>query len=135
MSRQGLDFLGVMSPGALSIAEPKASDPSLAKTIVPGAAAGVVGAFLWKKHPVLGFLAGDAIGLNAVRIIRGHGDDRRRAATNMALGASGIIGSLMWQRRPVWGWFVGHLVGAVATSFVPGSNAYNLVQNWRRGLR
>ena len=134
MSRQALDFLGIMSPGALSIAEPK-TDPSLAKTIVPGAAAGVIGSLLWKKHMVLGFLAGDAIGLNAFRIFRDHGDDRVRAATNLGLGASGIIGSLMWQKHPVWGWLIGHMIGAVATSFVPGSNAARLVDNWRRGLR
>ena len=135
MSRQALDFLGIMSPGAASIAEPRTGDISLAKTIVPGAAAGVAGYFLWPAHPILGFLAGDAIGLNAFRIFRDKGDDRIRAATNLGLGASGIIGSLAMPKHPVWGWFLGHMIGAVATSFVPGSNAARLVDNWRRGLR
>jgi hypothetical protein len=129
MGRIGLDFLRVMSPGAASIAEPQSGDPHLSKTIVPGAAVGVVGFFVWRSHPVLGFLAGDALGLNAARLIRGTGDDRKTAACNLGLAASGIVGSLLWKRHPFYAWWIGHILGAAALVAVPGSNSHRFVQS------
>lgn len=125
VGRHAMDFLAVMSPGAASIAEPKAGDPELYKTIVPGAAVGVAGFFAWKKHPVLGFLAGDAIGLNGARLIRNGADDWKTAACNLGLAASGIVTAVAFEKKlhPFFGWWVGHILGAVATGFVPGSNA------------
>lgn len=132
--RHALDFLAVMSPGAASIAEPKAGDPSLAKTIVPGAIAGVVGIALFPKHPVLAFLGLDAVGLNAARLLRGQGEDRKTAACNLALAASGIIGALWLEKRvhPFFGWWIGHLVGAAALTLVPGSNSHKFMQGFKR---
>lgn len=132
LGRHALDFLAVMSPGAASIAEPKAGDPSLAHTIVPGAAAGVAAAFMFPKHPVLAFLGGDAIGLNAARLIRGNADDRKTAACNLSLAASGIVASLMYPKRPFIAWWVGHFLGAAALAFVPGSNSHKFVQGFKR---
>ena len=123
---KALQILGVVSPSAASIAQPAPSDPSLMKTIVPGAVGGVVGFMAWKSHPVLGFFAGESIGLNAMRIIRNQGDDRTRAVCNLGMTATAVAGSLMWKKHPFWGYVGGLILGGFATSFVPGSNAYRL---------
>lgn len=127
-----MSLIGVVSPAAVTIAQPEKSDPALVKTLVPGVIAGVVGASLWEKHRVLGFLTGDAIGLNAYRLYRGKGDDRTRAATNLVASGAGIAGALFYKERPFVGWCAGFLVGAVATSFVEGS-ASNRLKNTLRG--
>jgi hypothetical protein len=124
MSR-ALDLLGVLSPGMSSVAEPKASDPPLYKTLVPGVATGIVGYNVINKHPVLGFFGGETLGQNAYRMYRGEGDDRTRAACNMGSMAAGITGSLLFKKHPFYGFCLGLAAGLVATSFVPGSNAYN----------
>jgi hypothetical protein len=123
---KALEILGVISPSMASLAKPEVDQPSLVKTIIPGAAVGVAGYMLWKKHPVLGFFAGESLGLNAVRFVRNEGEDRTRALCNMGMTAAAVAGSLMWKKHPFWGFVVGLVVGGVATSFVPGSNAYKL---------
>lgn len=132
MSRITYDILGVVSPAAASIAKPSSGDPSLFKSIIPGAALGVTGYVVWDKHPVLGFLAGDAVGLNAYRTYRGMPGDRVRAATNVATSASAITGSLLWQRHPFWGWVAGLVAGSAVMSFVKGSAAHRLLEAVRR---
>lgn len=126
MSRVSSLIIGVVSPAAQSLAEPTHQDPPLAYTILPGAAVGIAGVALWKNHRVLGFLAGDALGVNAYRLYRGQGDDRARALSNLGVAATSISGSLMWKKHPFWGWVLGFVAGSVVTSFVPGSNAYKL---------
>jgi hypothetical protein len=123
---KALDILGVVSPSALSIAKPEPGQPSLMKTIVPGAAAGVLGFAMWKKHPVLGFFLGESLGLNAMRALRNEGDDRTRASCNVGMTVAAVAGSLMWPRHPFYGYVLGLAAGAVATSYVKGSNAYRL---------
>jgi hypothetical protein len=124
MSRSIIDFLGVVSPAAVAVAQPAHTDPSLGHSLLPGVAAGVVGATAWKDHRVLGFLAGDTLGLNAYRFYRGQKDDRVRAACNVASSATAIAGSLYWKKHPFYGWVIGFVVGSVATAFVPGSNTH-----------
>lgn len=127
MKAKGIDFLAVVSPGAASIARPAATDPALVRTLIPGVALGIAGVATWKAHPVLGFLAGDAIGLNGYRYYRNQGNDRTLAMCNIGSSAAAIAGSLLWKEHPFWGWCVGFVAGAAMTSLVPGSNAYKLV--------
>lgn len=129
-----LEALGVVSPSAAAIARHTPGDPALAKLLLPGAAAGLVGLSLWPQHRVLGFLGAEALGLNAYRYIRNEGDDRTRAACNVGAAAAAIAGSLLWQKHPFYGWALGFLAGAVATSFVPGSNAHAFVEKVRHGV-
>lgn len=126
MSVRPIDLVGVVSPAAVQVAEPHSNDPPLYKTVVPGAALGVAGAVLWKKHRVLGFLLGDAVGVNAARLWRGHGDDRVRALCNMGTAGVAAASSLMMPKHPFYGWVLGFAVGTVASAFIPGSNAYRV---------
>lgn len=126
------DLLGVLSPAASAVAEPKSTNPHLGVSLIPGATGAVAGFLLWPQHRVLGVLAGDALGLNAYRLYRNAPGDRTTALTNMGVAATAIAGSLAWKAHPFWGWFAGFLVGAAATSFVDGSNSNTLVKNWRR---
>lgn len=127
MSR-ALDLLGVVSPSAATVAAGAAADVPLTKTLIPGVAAGIAGVALCPRHPLLGFLGGDAIGLNAYRLYRGQGDDRVMAACNIAIVAAGIAGSLLWKKHPGVGFALGFAAGVVATAAVPGSNAHRFAQ-------
>lgn len=124
MSRS-VEFLGVFSPSMAAVAEPQPANPALTHTILPGALTGLAGVALWPKHRLLGFFAGEALGMNAARIVRGAGPDRTLAACNIAMTTSAITGSLVWKKHPALGFFAGLLAGALITSAVPGSNAYN----------
>lgn len=126
-----MEILGVMSPGMAAVAEPKKSDPSLYKSLLPGTVAGIAGALAFENHRVLGFFAGEAVGLNAYRMYRGKGDDRRRAAGNLGMTAGLIAGSLMWESHPFWGAVSGLGVGIAATAMVKGTNANKLYQKVR----
>lgn len=113
-----------------SVANPKLDDPYLPSSLIPGVTGGVTGFFVWKKHPFLGFLAGEAMGMNAARIVRNRSIDHPRAFSNLGVASSIISGSLVggnsrW-RAPFWGGVAGWVVGVVATSFVKGSNAHML---------
>ncbi|KKW46504.1 MAG: hypothetical protein UY96_C0003G0007 [Parcubacteria group bacterium GW2011_GWB1_56_8] len=129
-----LSFLGVVSPGAASIAQPISGDPPLTRTLVPGVAAGIVGFKLFPKHPLLGFLGAESIGQNAYRLWRGQGDDRLRAFTNMAGAASAITGSLLYKKHPFIGFTLGLVAGAFMTSFVRGSNSQKFKQELMRRM-
>lgn len=121
-----LDLLGVVSPGMHSLAEPGQADLPYTKTLLPGGVIGVAGAMGWKKHRVLGFLAGESLGQNTYRLYRGQGGDRVRALTNMGMTGAAVAGSLLWKKHPFWGFVAGLAAGTVATSFVPGSNAHRV---------
>lgn len=127
MSGKAFDFLGILSPGALSVARPTSNDPPLYKTLVPGVASGVVGYKVFEKtHPVLGFFGSESLGQNAYRLYRGEGDDRTRALCNMSTMAAGILGSLGYKAHPFYGFVLAWAAATIATSYVPGSNAYRL---------
>jgi len=96
------------------------------KSMLPGVAGAVAGAFVWKRHPVLGILAGHALGSNAMALWKG---DRKTALCNVAVEGAGVFGALKYKKHPVLGWLGGTLAGAVATSFVDGSPAQDA---WRK---
>lgn len=107
-------------------AQKTAGDPALGAILGPAAIGAVIGVKAWQKHPLLGLLAGEAIGANVYRLYRNQGNDRTLAWTNMATSAAGIAGSLMSPKNPFRGWAVGYLLGIGATSLVKDSAAYNL---------
>lgn len=126
MSARPMDLVGVLFPGPATIAQPKTGDPSLLHSIVPGAVGGVAGVALWPKHRVLGFLAGESLGMNAYRFYRNQGADRTKALSNLGMTAAAVVGALLWKKHPIIGYFAGMFAGAAASSFVPGSNAAEL---------
>jgi hypothetical protein len=124
---KGYELLGVLSQSMSIVAQPEKTNVPTA-VILGGAAAGIAGYSLVKEHRVLGFLAGDSIGMNAFRIYRGAGDDRKLAACNLATMGCLVVGSLAYKKHPFWGGLAGFLTGVVATSFVEGSNSHNLLR-------
>lgn len=122
------DILGVVSPSALAIATSEKSDVPLAKLLLPGLAGGLAGLTIWNQHPVLGFVLGDSLGLNAYRIYRGEGKDRTLAACNIGAASCGVAASLYFSKHPFWGFLLGFAVGNTITAFVPGSNASKLMK-------
>jgi hypothetical protein len=93
--------------------------------VAPALAASIAGALLWKKHRVLGFLAGGTLGASIYPISKG-GDTRTNALLKTAGSAASIGGALMWKNHPILGYLAGGtvfgVVGAVAArSIAPSS--------------
>lgn len=122
------NILGVVSPSALAVAKVDELDMPIAAVLVPGVGGGLAGLALWREHRVLGFLAGDSLGMNAYRLYRGDPGDRALALCNLGAAGAGIAGSLMTPKHPFWGWVGGFLLGSAVTALVPGSNARKLVK-------
>lgn len=110
---------GASSPALTHSASDEKSTPAL--EIAPGVVSGIAGAFVWKEHRVLGFLAGHAIGASAVPFIRNEGNDRRAALCQLGIEGAGVAGALGWKKHPILGWFAGGIAGAIASAFVVGS--------------
>ena len=101
------------------------NDESFSKTlsyrIAPIIAGAVVGMTLYPKHPWLGALGGDAIGGALYPMLRGQGDDRRKALCDLAVEGAAVYGSLKYAKHPIWGYLLGALAGSVAVSPIRGS--------------
>lgn len=121
VSRAG-DIVAALAPpsGTHAMVSASHSIGATVKTLVPGAVGAAAGAFMWKKHPVLGLIAGFAVGDNAMELWKG---DRMAAACKLAVEGAGVAGALHFKKHPVLGFIGGALAGAVATSFVDGSPA------------
>lgn len=84
-------------------------------SLLPGAAAGVLGALVWKKHRVLGFLGASAVGVSVYPMVRGSGPTRLAVGCYVGEVGASVAGSLMWKKHPILGYLGGGLVGSVAT--------------------
>lgn len=132
------DIVAALSPpkapdgGAMVKAAPEGSESITMKALkfVPGLAAGGAGAFVWKSHRLLGFVAGHALASTALPIYHG-GAERKRALCQLAVEGAAIGGSLLWKGHPFLGFVAGLLGGAVATSFVQGSPTNDLLKKWK----
>jgi hypothetical protein len=122
VSRAGDIVAALAPPPATSHAMVPASHTvgATVKSLVPGAVGAAIGAFAWKKHPVLGLVMGFAVGDNAMELWKG---DRTKAVCKLAVEGAGVVGALKFKKHPVLGFIGGALAGAVATSFVDGSPA------------
>lgn len=109
-------------PKALAKKEPpKPSAGQLVSSLLPGVAGGAAGAYLWKKHRVLGFLAGHAVGSTAYPIYRGRGDERKRALYQLGVEGAGVAGALYYKKHPVVGWLGGVVAGSLVSALMPDS--------------
>lgn len=100
--------------------EPHESPWRVALGLAPGLVGGAVGAFVWKRHRVLGFLTGHALSSNALPIFHG-GMERTEALHRLGIEGAGVGGALLGGAHPVWGWFAGTAVGLAASAMLPGS--------------
>jgi hypothetical protein len=120
------------APDALARLE-REQQPALnasAMSLLPWVGGGAVGAYLWKDHRVLGFLAGGALASTVGPIYKG-GPERRRALARLGIDAAGILGSLKFQKHPILGWIGGVLAGSIVASLVPGTFTYEQRTKWR----
>lgn len=78
-------------------------------------AGGAIGAVVWKKHRVLGAIAGSSIGRNTPALL--HAEHRRSALCNMGVTGAGVLGSLLMPGTPAVGFIVGWLAGGAAVYY------------------
>lgn len=97
-------------PGAMAM---------LTHEVLPGLAVGGLGAFLWKRHRVLGFFAGTAVGMNAYPLVKG--ESRVSHLCNVGVAAAGVGTSLYWKKHPVLGYLGGVLGAGILTLPLRGS--------------
>jgi hypothetical protein len=93
-----------------------------AMAIVPGVVGAVAGAMLWKRHRILGAVAGHAVVSTAMPIYHG-GDGRVRALWQLGIEGAGIASSLHFKRHPFLGWLGGTVGAAGVAALVPNSPA------------
>ncbi len=103
----------------------------LAVDLAPGVAGGLAGAYAWKKHRVLGFLAGHAVASNVMPIVRNKDGERKDALHMLGVEGSGVVGALMNKRSPALGWVVGTAVGIAASSVFSDSPIRKHYREWR----
>lgn len=115
---------GAVDTTALVPVKPTEPKVSVAKSIVglaPGVVAGGVGALAWKKHRVLGFAVGHALGSAVYPMFRGTPQEKKSAMCVLGVEGAGVAGALLWKKHSLFGWIAGILVGAAAVSTVPGN--------------
>lgn len=78
-------------------------------------AGSAVGAVIWKKHRVLGAVAGASAGRNLPALL--HPEHRRSALCNMGVTGAGVLGSLLLPGTPAVGFIVGWLAGGAAVYY------------------
>ena len=126
MSNRYIDILGEAMPtvrNAASLVSPSgdARNDHAYTDLAVGVVAGAGGAHLWKKHRILGFIAGHSIGGNAFSLARGEEGERKAALCSMGVGAAVVGGSLLWKEHPVIGGLAGYVSGMLLTAYIPNS--------------
>jgi hypothetical protein len=103
---------------------------SVAKEMIPWAVGAAGGGYYWKKHRVLGALAGGSVAENAYDLVRGN-RTAVQAATSVAATAAGVYGSMKYRKHPVLGFLGGEVLASVALSLVPGSMQKTAYEDWK----
>lgn len=117
-----LDFIGATSP---------ALPPHALPPIVMSAGVGILGAVLWRAHPVLGFLGASALASNAYDLAT-----RRQTwkQTGLRVGkhVAAVAGSLALHSHPA----IGYVAGAVAADLLIDGKGGGVMEEWahRTGL-
>ena len=116
---RGLDFLG----GA-QVAKPSRAPMSLSGNAV-AIGAGAVGAILWRRHPVLGFLGASALASNAHALAT---NNRTLTDAGKRLGKHivAVAGSLALPSHPA----VGYVAGAVAGDLLLDGAGGGIIEEW-----
>lgn len=123
--------LGAVTPGTVKTAaaelqksEPKMLSHSMKTSFLPGILAGGAGAYAWKGHRVLGFIAGDAVGSRLYELYKGG--NRKGNLADLAMTGGAVYASLHYKKHPILAFLGGALAGGVVTSFIEGSSAYRI---------
>jgi len=116
---QGLDFLG-----GTQVAKPSRAPMSLSGNVV-ALGAGAVGAILWRRHPVLGFLGGSALASN-VHALATKNRTFVEAGKRMGKHFVAVAGSLALPSHPA----VGYVAGAVAGDLLLDGAGGGIIEEW-----
>jgi hypothetical protein len=100
------------------------STMEIVKSLVVPAVGAVVGYTMWKKHPVLGALAGLGVAQTAYGWYKG--EDHKELLSGLAVDAVGIVAALKYKRQPALAYVGGVAAATVASSFVSGTAAAKL---------
>lgn len=95
-----------------------------------GIAGGVLGAFLWKKHRVLGFMGGHSLAYNATEVYLGGA--KSDALYSVGVGGLSIASSLHFKRHPFWGYVGANVLAESTLAFVPGTPANKALAKFKR---
>lgn len=79
---------------------------------------GLGGAMLWKKHRVLGFLGGVAVGSSVEPMMRGAGSDRSDVAYRLGIVGAGVGTALYFGGKSNTGRAVGYAGGALGATLL-----------------
>lgn len=127
-----IDIAAALVPPAVKagapamVVSPKEPMSDKLKKFAPHAVGLAAGAFFWKKHRILGALAGHALVNSAYEYYKG---DKKKAMCDLAVEGAGVAGALYHKKlplagkSPVIGWAMGIVAGSVGTYFVDGSPA------------
>lgn len=114
----GLDILGAEPAGGM------VRQVSLSSTAV-SLGAGALGAFLSRKHPVLGFLGASALASNIHAVAAGE-RTWRNAGHRIGKHVMAVAGSLAMPKHPA----VGYVAGAVAGDLLIDGDGSGIVEEW-----
>lgn len=108
--------------GTAVVAPPK---PSFTKELVkfaPRLGGAAAGAYVWKKHRILGAVIGNAFGQAGYEFYKGN---KTAALCELVVDGAAVFGALKYKggKSPLVGFVGGLLAGSIATYFVPGSPA------------
>lgn len=115
MNFSAKEILGMMTVEVVGNPGEEALQKYVTHSMLPGIAGGIAGASVWKKHRVLGAIAGYTSASVAYPVAAGTPSERIRAICFAGAKASGVAGALIWKKHPVWGYIFGSLLGGVAT--------------------
>ena len=111
-----------------------ASKADLQKQYLVALAGAVGGAVLWKRHRVLGFLAGGSAADAGYRYWRNQGTDRKDALYMAGVQAVAIGGAMTFKKSPALGYVGGLAAGHAASYFASKeSPAHRYVAAMRAG--
>lgn len=99
------------------------------RRVLPAVGGGAVGAYFWKKHRLLGFLAGMAVGDVAMPLFNGSSDERKSALKRVGVEGAAVVGSLYFGNHfPKWfgsksvpkvaGYLAGGIVAGTAVTLI-----------------
>lgn len=112
-----LDFIGATEPAAFS------GHPIAPIAITIGA--GVVGAALWRSHPILGFLGASGLASNA----HGYASSRltlKQTGANVGQHLAAVAGSLALGSHPA----IGYVAGMLAADLILDGRSVAATKDW-----
>lgn len=113
----GAGGVAPMSGSSMSsfLSELRATAPTDVKDGIGTLAGGVAGALYFKKHRVLGGIAGASLGRNLPALLKPA--ERNAALCNLGATGTGLLGARFFPKHPVIGFIAGLVAGETVIHF------------------